>query len=164
MAEDGSLWAVGDHSVNEDEWNPQLMHFPKEGSAQIFDKLSLESGEQPCQVRVSDNGKVFLADYGANIYEVKEDQTVTKVLTADGSFSNFQIHNNLLAFYPDDGTGVKIYDLDQKEYVEDAVLDQFMQENYPGASRNGYSSFQVFYFWGNDDAFYVAGNPDFTVM
>ena len=49
MAEDGSLWAVGDHSVNEDEWNPQLMHFPKEGSAQIFDKLSLESGEQPCQ-------------------------------------------------------------------------------------------------------------------
>lgn len=157
MAEDGSLWAVGDHSVNEDEWNPQLMHFPKEGSAQIFDKLSLESGEQPCQVRVSDNGKVFLADYGANIYEVKEDQTVTKVLTADGSFSNFQIHNNLLAFYPDDGTGVKIYDLDQKEYVEDAVLDQFMQENYPGASSNGYSSFQVFYFWGNDDAFYVAG-------
>lgn len=157
MAEDGSLWAVGDHSVNEDEWNPQLMHFPKEGSAQIFDKLSLESGEQPCQVRVSDNGKVFLADYGANIYEVKEDQTVTKVLTADGRFSNLQIHNNLLAFYPDDGTGVKIYDLDQKEYVEDAVLDQFMQENYPGASSNGYSSFQVFYFWGNDDAFYVAG-------
>ena len=156
MAEDGSLWAVGDHSVNEDEWNPQLMHFPKEGRAQIFDKLSLESGEQPCQVRVSDNGKVFLADYGANIYEVKEDQTVTKVLTADGRFSNLQIHNNLLAFYPDDGTGMKIYDLDQKEYVEDAVLDQFMQENYPGASRNGYSSFQVFYFWGNDDAFYVA--------
>lgn len=164
MAEDGSLWAVGDHSVNEDEWNPQLMHFPKEGSAQIFDKLSLESGEQPCQVRVSDNGKVFLADYGANIYEVKEDQTVTKVLTADGSFSNFQIHNNLLAFYPDDGTGMKIYDLDQKEYVEDAVLDQFMQENYPVHPAMVTAVFRCFISGEMMMPFMWQGNPDFTVM
>ncbi len=157
MAEDGSLWAVGDHSVNEDDWNPQLMHFPKEGSAQIFDGLSLESGEPPCQVHVSDNGKVYLADYARNVYEVKEDQTVTKLLTVDGSFDYFAAHDNLLAFYLNDGIGIKIYDLDQKDYVEDAVLDQFIQENYPSASSNGYSSFQMFYFWGNDDAFYVAG-------
>lgn len=157
MAEDGSLWAVGNVSVNEDDWNPQLMHFPKEGSAQIFDELSLESGEQPCQVHVSDNGKVYLADYARTVYEVKEDQTVTKLLAVDGSFDYFAAHDNLLAFYLNDGIGIKIYDLDQKDYVEDAVLDQFIQENYPSASSNGYSSFQMFYFWGNDDAFYVAG-------
>ena len=143
MAEDGSLWAVGDHSVNEDEWNPQLMHFPKEGSAQIFDKLSLESGEQPCQVRVSDNGKVFLADYGANIYEVKEDQTVTKVLTADGRFSNLQIHNNLLAFYPDDGTGVKII------RVHPAMVTAVFRCFISG-------EMMMPFMW--------QGNPDFTVM
>lgn len=157
MAEDGSLWAVGNVSVNEDDWDPQLMHFPKEGSAQIFDQLSLESGEQPCQVHVSDNGKVYLADYARTVYEVKEDQTVTKLLAVDGSFDYFAAHDNLLAFYLNDGIGIKIYDLDQKDYVEDAVLDQFIQENYPSASSNGYSSFQMFYFWGNDDAFYVAG-------
>ena len=164
MAEDGSLWAVGDHSVNEDEWNPQLMHFPKEGSAQIFDKLSLESGEQPCQVRVSDNGKVFLADYGANIYEVKEDQTVTKVLTADGRFSNLQIHNNLLAFYPDDGTGVKIYDLDQKEYVEDAVLDQLCRKTIRVHPAMVTAVFRCFISGEMMMPFMWQGNPDFTVM
>lgn len=157
MAPDGSLWAIGDLSVEEDAWNPQLMHFPKEGSVQIFDSFLLEEGEHPCQIRISNSGRVFIADYGANIYEIKEDQSAERILSAESSFGQLQAHDNMLAFYPNDGTGMKLYDLDQKSYVEDTVLDQFMQENYPDVSNNGYSSFQIFYFWGNDDAFYIAG-------
>lgn len=66
--------------------------------------------------------------------------------------------------YPDDGTGVKIYDLDQKEYVEDAVLDQFMQENYPVHPAMVTAVFRCFISGEMMMPFMWQGNPDFTVM
>lgn len=111
-------------------------------------------------VYISDTGRIFATASGANLYEIKEDGSSEKYLTIDGySLDLVQFHGNLMLL---DGHNVDvplIYDMEEREYVEDEVLTEFVKDNF--SERDGYAgkSHDLFLFSGGDDAIYLAGQP-----
>ncbi len=109
-------------------------------------------------VYIADNGRIFATASGTNLYEVKEDGSAERYLTVDGySLELVQFHGNLMLL---DGLGIDvplIYDMEEREYIEDQVLAEFVKENF--ADRQGYAgkSHDLFLFSGGADALYLAG-------
>ena len=109
-------------------------------------------------VYIADNGRIFATASGTNLYEVKEDGSAERYLTVDGySLELVQFHGNLMLL---DGLGIDvplIYDMEEREYIEDQVLAEFVKANF--ADRQGYAgkSHDLFLFSGGADALYLAG-------
>ncbi len=109
-------------------------------------------------VYIADNGRIFATAAGTNLYEVKEDGSAERYLTVDGySLELVQFHGNLMLL---DGLGIDvplIYDMEEREYIEDQVLAEFVKANF--ADRQGYAgkSHDLFLFSGGADALYLAG-------
>ena len=51
-----------------------------------------------------------------------------------------------------------IYDMEKQEYIEDEVLGDFVKENYKDRSNNGGSFFDLYFFMGEENILYLAGN------
>ena len=89
---------------------------------------------------------------------MKEDGSAERYLTVDGySLELVQFHGNLMLL---DGLGIDvplIYDMEEREYIEDQVLAEFVKANF--ADRQGYAgkSHDLFLFSGGADALYLAG-------
>ena len=79
-------------------------------------------------VYIADNGRIFATASGTNLYEVKEDGSAERYLTVDGySLELVQFHGNLMLL---DGLGIDvplIYDMEEREYIEDQVLAEVPQ-------------------------------------
>lgn len=107
-------------------------------------------------VYISDTGRILVNAAGSTLYEVKEDGSFEKLLTADGWPGLFRMHNNLLLL---DGIGYEaplIYDVEAKAYIEDEVLADFVKENYSDRSSSSGRSYDLFLFFGGDDVIYLA--------
>lgn len=68
-----------------------------------------------------------------------------------------QFHGNIILL---DGFGIDvplIFDMEEKEYIEDEVLTEFVEANF--ADRQGFvgKSYDLFLFSGGTDALYLAG-------
>lgn len=157
MAPDGTVWAVGSFEEDPEDFNPQLAHFPKEGNMELVtENISAEDG-MPRLVVISEEGAVYLATYQQVIYEISKTHTAQKLLVSDSYVENVRVHGQLLVLDHGTGEGFSVYDKEKKEYVQDEVLNELIKSNYLHRNTNGLSEFEVFYFFGNDDALYVAG-------
>lgn len=108
-------------------------------------------------VYISETGKIIVGTLGSNLYEVTEDYSLKKYLAvAEGRPELIRFHQNLMFM---DGWGYKtplIYDMEAGEYLEDPVLEDFVEENYSDSSSEGF--YDMFLFSGGDDILYIAGD------
>ena len=90
-------------------------------------------------VYISETGKIIVGTLGSNLYEVTEDYSLKKYLAvAEGRPELIRFHQNLMFM---DGWGYKtplIYDMEAGEYLEDPVLEDFVEENYSDSSSEGF--------------------------
>lgn len=108
-------------------------------------------------VWISDTDRVFVTVLGSsNVYEVKADGTAEKFLTAEGKPELIQIQGNLMIMDCIVSPPL-IYDMEKKEYIEDQVLADFVQQNYKNRDTNGSSWFDLYLFWGEEGVLYLAG-------
>ncbi|MDE7429502.1 MAG: extracellular solute-binding protein [Lachnospiraceae bacterium] len=109
-------------------------------------------------VYISDKGRILVNAAGSTLYEVKEDGSFEKLLNVgEGCPNLFRLHNNLLLL---DGAGYEaplIYDVEEKAYIEDEVLSDFVKENFSDRVSSSGRSYDLFLFFGGDDVIYLAG-------
>lgn len=126
-----------------------LVDFPKGGGDKV-----------PHRAGITEDGRIFVSmSGGSEIYEVYEDGRSEYFMTVQGySPELMQFQGNLMFLDGVDYPYPLIYDLEKKEYVEDEVLFHFIKENYPqGNSYNGDSTYQMYFFTGEEGVLYVAG-------
>lgn len=107
---------------------------------------------------ISQEGRIFVTTLSSNIYEIMEDGSSELFLTAeDGPPELIQFQNNLMFIDGEGYDSLLIYDMEQKEYIEDEVLEDFIMENY--RNRSGFSGdwYDMFFFGGEDGTLYIAG-------
>lgn len=109
-------------------------------------------------VSISDTGRIIVSTLGSNLYEVQPDGSFEKFLNVgDGSPALVRFHGNIMLL---DGWGYDVpllYDMDEKEYIEDQVLIDFVRENYASRDCNSGRSYDLFLVSGGDDVIYLAG-------
>ncbi len=116
-----------------------------------------EEDENPRRVWISDQGKIFVSTYGANLYEIKEDGSSEEFLTLESAPILIQFQDNLMILDGWDYGELLIYDMENREYMEDVVLRDFVREHYPDRSDNGGSYYDLYFFMGEENILYLAG-------
>lgn len=110
-------------------------------------------------VYISETGKIIVGTLGSNLYEVTEDYSLKKYLAvAEGRPELIRFHQNLMFM---DGWGYKtplIYDMEAGEYLEDPVLEDFVEENYSDRDSSSEGFYDMFLLSGGDDILYIAGD------
>lgn len=107
---------------------------------------------------IAENGRMFATTLGTNIYEVFEDGSSEKFLTVEeGRPELIQFLGNKMIIDGYDYDSLLIYDMDQKQYIEDEVLNDFVNENYGKRGYNGDSWYDLYFFPGEEDVLYLAG-------
>lgn len=140
------------------ELDPELLLVKSDGT-EIAVEMNLTEEDVWLQSSyISDTGRIFAGTQGPNLYEVKGDGSSELFLTVDdGCPKLVQFHDNMMFM---DGWGydsLLIYDMDDKEYVEDKVLEDFITENY--GIREGYieGNYDMFFMPDYNDTIYIAG-------
>ena len=138
--------------------NPCLLLI-KPDKTEIETEVTLtEADDRLRSVYISQEGRIFVTTLSSNIYEIMEDGSSELFLTVeDGMPELIQFQNNLMFI---DGVGydsLLIYDMEQKKYIEDEVLEDFIMENY--RNRSGFSGnwYDMFFFGGEEGILYIAG-------
>ncbi|MDE7248051.1 MAG: hypothetical protein K2N43_09215, partial [Lachnospiraceae bacterium] len=135
----------------------QLTVFKPDGSEVQVEPKLLSDDMWVDSVYISDTGRILVNAAGTTLYEVKEDGSFEKLLSVDEGWPGlFRMHNNLLLL---DGMGYEaplIYDVEEKTYIEDEVLADFVKENFGDRSSSAGRSYDLFLFFGGDDVIYLA--------
>lgn len=149
-------------SPSEEDYNPfnmetELMIIKPDGT-QISAEVSLtEDDECFRMVWISDTGRIFASTYGPNLYEIKEDGSGEVFLTLESTPMLIQFQNDLMIIDGWDYGELLIYDMEKQEYIEDEVLGDFVKENYKDRSYNGGSFYDLYFFMGEENILYLAG-------
>lgn len=140
--------------------NPELMIIKPDGTQIIADTSSIEDREDIRAVWISDEGRVFVTTYGTAVYEIKEDGSSETFLTLDASYSTptlIQFQGHLMIMDGESYDGLLIYDMEKEQYIEDEVLNDFVNTNYHGRTANGGSYYDLYFFPGEENVLYLAG-------
>ncbi len=115
----------------------------------------------PKNVWVAEGGRLFTGDLGGGVYEVFADGSFEELLKPEANVGQICVQGNLMYLdgysYGGEGYEVYIYDMEQKKYVEDEALRDFMAENYGDRSYNGSDYGDMYLFPGEDGVLYIAG-------
>lgn len=138
--------------------NPQLLVIKPDKTEMPVEVELAEEDERLKEAYISEDGRLFVTTLSTNIYEILEDGTSKLFLRAeDGSPDLIQFHDELMFMDGWNYEAPLIYDMEQKQYIEDEVLEDFVKENYD--SRNGLSGnwYDMFFFLDQDGVLYIAG-------
>lgn len=138
----------------------RLLVIRPDGTENLVDFPKGGGDKAPHRAGITEDGRIFVSMSGSSeIYEVYEDGRSEYFMTVQGYGPELmQFQGNLMFLDGVDYPYPLIYDLEKKEYVEDEVLFHFIKENYPeGNSYNGDSTYQMYFFTGEEGVLYVAG-------
>lgn len=139
-------------------WKPEVTVIRPDGTQIQTGEIPVrEEDEYPDRVFVSDTGRVFVTTYGSNLYEIKEDGSSEIYLTLDDRPTLIQFLGNLMIIDGDHYDGLLLYDMERQEYLEDEVLNDFVNENYKDRTSNGGSFYDLYFFPGEENVLYLAG-------
>ena len=110
----------------------------------------------PSHVWIADDGRIFLGTDGVDLYEVMEDGTCKLYLTLEVSPQIIRFVGSRMVIDGYDLDELLIYDMEQRTYVEDDVLADFVHDNFKYRSFNGGRFYDLFFFGGEDDVLYLA--------
>lgn len=129
----------------------------KPDGTQIPITLPGEEEEGPQHIWITDGGRVFVGTDNEDLYEIADDGSGKVFLTLENPPVMIQFQGSRMII---DGYGydkLLIYDMETKEYIEDTVLNDFVAGNYGDRTFNGGSFYDMFFFAGEDDVLYLAG-------
>lgn len=139
------------------ELNPNCMIIKPDGTEIPVEISVTEDDEYPNAVWIAENGRMFVSTLGPNIYEIYEDGSSVRFLTVDRRPQLIRFVGDKMIMDGYNYDGLLIYDMKQKKYIEDEVLNDFVNENYADRSWNGDSWYDLYFFPGEDDILYLAG-------
>lgn len=155
---DGTV-AVIYGAIDEDGDYEQFLIIEKPDGTEIPVETPAGAGGFPGAVVVTDTGRVFVDFLGGDhLYEAKEDGSCELYLTLPESRPILMnICGNMLLMDGHDYKAPLIYDIENEEYIEDKVLEDFMSENYERGNTFGSDWFEVYPFIGEENVIYIAG-------
>ena len=156
----GSIGEETESGEQPPELNPRLLLIKPDNTEIPVDIALTEDDQYLNQVYISDSGRIFVTTRGtSNLYEVKEDGSSELFLMVEAGTPNLiQFQKNLMVM---DGYGYDspvIYDLEKKEYIEDTVLEEFIETNYQDRTNKSIDSYGLYFFFGEDGILYFAGD------
>ncbi|MCM1175529.1 MAG: hypothetical protein NC341_10820 [Blautia sp.] len=155
---DAQSVSSSDENYNPFDMDLKLMIIRPDGMQIPVEIPLTEEDEHLYNVWISDKGKILVSTYGPNLYEVKEDGSSEVFLTLESAPTLIQFQNNLMIIDGWDYGELLIYDMEERAYIEDSVLSDFLKENYKERSNNGGSFYDLFFFMGEENILYLAGH------
>ncbi|MBD5547752.1 MAG: carbohydrate ABC transporter substrate-binding protein [Lachnospiraceae bacterium] len=155
---DGTIGIIYDNDNESDEIHTVGLIVKPDGTQVPFEIATTEDEKWIRKIWITDTGRVFVASLGGTIYEVKEDGSSEKFLTIDGRPEQVAFLNNLMIIDGDHFDGLLLYDIEKKEYIEDEVLYDFVNENYKNRNYDTVNCCTMCFFKGEDGVLYLAGN------
>lgn len=171
VGKDGTVAVIydADEDIQEEEEEentyyrlaPKLLIIKPDGTEVTVEIATEEADIYIHDVWIAGNGRIFVSVLGSgNIYEVKEDGTSEKFLTVTSRPGLVQFQGNLMII---DGSsydydGLLIYDMESKQYIEDQVINDFINENYKNRDYDNGSSDNLYFFPGEEGILYLAGD------
>ncbi len=159
----GVIYEVIQDSSAED-YNPfvenlEVMIVKPDGTQIPVQMNLLREDEELYRILIADSGRIFVSTYGTihNIYEIKEDGSSEIFLELESMAILMQVQNQLMIIDDSDNDGLLIYDMEKEQYIEDEVLNDFLEENYKNRTNNGGSFYDLFFFMGEENVLYLAG-------
>ncbi len=148
----------GQEEDSDFELHTECMVIKPDGT-KILPQIDLdEDDDRLWKIWISGEGRVFVTTLGDDIYEVFEDGSSEKFLTIENRPEQIQFHGDLMIM---DGSGFEdllLYDMAKEEYIEDEVLNEFMEKNYKDREvYNGGDYSDVYIFPGEEGVLYIAG-------
>lgn len=139
--------------------NPQLLIIKPDNTEIPVDIVLTEDDAYLNEVYIAENGRIFVTTRGtSNIYEVKEDGSSELFLMVEEGRPDFiQFQGNLMVMDGYGYDGLALYDMEEKEYIEDEILDEFISENYKDRQNGNMNAYDLFFFFGEEDIIYLAG-------
>lgn len=103
----------------------------------------------------AESGRLFATVSGNKIYEIDlSDMSSRAVVSLEDYAQYVQSVGNVLLCVT--YSGIVLYDLEKETFIEDAVLDKFVEENYEDLYDTG-EGYPVYVFLDKDSAVYLAG-------
>ena len=159
----GVIYEVIQDSSAED-YNPFVENLGvmivKPDGTQIPVQMNLSGeDEEPYRILIADSGRIFVSTYGTiyNIYEIKEDGSSEIFMELESMAILIQFQNQLMIIDDSGNDGLLIYDMEKEQYIEDEVLNDFLEENYKNRTNNGGSFYDLYFFMGEENVLYLAG-------
>lgn len=156
--------AVGEGSGSDDDaeeivLNPKLLVVKPDNTEIPVEIAITEEDAYLDQVYIAENGRIFVSVRGtANLYEVKEDgSSELFLMVEEGHPDLIQFQGNIMAIDGYGYDGLLLYDMEKGIYIEDDVLTDFVKENYEDRGRGSLDSYNLYFFFGEDDIIYLAG-------
>jgi len=148
------------------ELNPQILIIRPDNTEIPVDIALTEDDQYPDQVYIADSGRIFVTTRGnSNLYEVREDGSGELFLTVEAGHPDLiQFQGNLMVMDGYEYDSLAIYDLDREEYIEDAVLEEFIRTNYGDRENRSIDSHALYFFFGEEEILYLAEKRDCIVM
>lgn len=150
--------------VSDENYNPfdeylEAMLIKPDGTQIQVSMPMLEEDENLHKIWIADSGRVFVSTRGQayHIYEVQEDGNCEKFLDVDAGVTLMQFQGRFMVMDGYGYDGLLIYDMEAGKYIEDEVLSDFINDNYKDRSNNGGSYYDLYFFMGEENVLYLAG-------
>ncbi|MBD5477588.1 MAG: hypothetical protein HDR17_16690, partial [Lachnospiraceae bacterium] len=139
------------------ELNPRLCLVKPDGAEVTIDIPVRAEDRNPAGVWISDTGRIFVNTDGSNIYEAWENGNIELFLELDPTYHPYliQCQQNLMVIDGGSYSELLIYDMEKKQYIEDEVLKEFVNENY--ADRTIEEGYGMYFFLEEQGVIYLAG-------
>ncbi|MDE6204052.1 MAG: extracellular solute-binding protein [Lachnospiraceae bacterium] len=147
----------GEENQEDNKLHPVGLIVRPDGTQISFDIPITEDENFMRKIWISGSGRVFVTTLGETIYEVKEDGSSEKFLKANGRPELINFQDNIMIIDGSHFEGLALYDMEKKEYVEDEVLNAFINENYKDRSYDTADCYEVYSFPGEEGVIYIAG-------
>lgn len=160
-APDGTVAVLSSDNAEYDKtekFNPWLHVAAPDGTVTKVDSLPVQENESYVYgIFYSPEGELFATTVGGGmIYRVDvESGTLKKEVTMEWRPDLVKCQGDNM-FFLTSRDGISIYDRKEEKWVEDSVLNDFMEENYKDAYYAN-DSYSVYITPGEDDVLYLAG-------
>lgn len=159
IAKDGTIAIVGMDKIEgtEDAYDYNLYIFNTDGTTKQIEVELPDADSSLRTLAFDEQGTLYaFASRCKNIYKVDVSAgTAEKFLTLDDTTDLMECRDGILMCMTFEK--VFLYDLEKKSFLEDEVLDSFVDDTYNGLSWMG-SGYTAYAFLGADKTIYVAGD------
>lgn len=159
IAKDGTLAIVGMDKIEgtENEYDYNLYIYNTDGTTK---QIEIELPDADSNLRTlafDEQGALYVFASGCrNIYKVDVSEgTAEKLLTLDDTTDLMECRDGILMCMTFEK--IFLYDLEQKIFIEDDVLDRFAEDTYNELSWTG-GGYTAYAFLGADKTIYIAGD------